>query len=53
MRILADKDMMRFSLPLFLLSLLAADGVFAICFWYLRKHNRRCSRKETPACGRR
>ena len=53
MRILADKDMMRFSLPLFLLSLLAADGVFAICFWYLRKRNRRCSRKKTPACGKR
>ena len=42
-----------FSLPLFLLFLLAAGGVFAICFWYLHKRNRRCSRKETPACGRR
>lgn len=29
-----------FSLPLFALTLLAAGGVFAICYWYFRKRNK-------------
>ena len=29
-----------FSLPLFALSLLAAGGIFAICYWYFRRRNK-------------